>query len=97
MIWRLVIIAALGYILYRALKGIFLPDSTRRAEKLRRAKAKKDQDGRLVIEDDMVRDPECGSYVPRREALTYGLGSDKMYFCSPECRDAHVAKMRRKG
>ena len=45
------------------------------------------------IQDEMVQDPVCKTYVPRRLALE-GSRSDgmKVYFCSPECRDNYLIK-----
>ena len=37
----------------------------------------------------LVRDPNCGTFVPQDRALTARSGSTTLYFCSPECRDAH--------
>ena len=38
--------------------------------------------------EDMVRDPQCGTYLPRGDALTRTVKGKRYYFCSPECRDA---------
>ena len=42
----------------------------------------------------MVRDPVCGTFVPRDGALRGRLQGQEAYFCSPACRDqigrAHV-------
>ena len=45
------------------------------------------------IQDEMVQDPVCKTYVPKRLALE-GNRSDgqKEYFCSPECRDNYLKK-----
>lgn len=39
----------------------------------------------------LVRDPQCGTYLPQSRALTVGHGSSATYFCSAECRDAYAA------
>jgi YHS domain-containing protein len=36
----------------------------------------------------MVRDPQCGTYLPRTDALSRTVGGEKEYFCSEKCRDA---------
>jgi YHS domain-containing protein len=36
----------------------------------------------------LVRDPHCGTYVPRTRAIAVGSGDGTVYFCSAECRDA---------
>jgi YHS domain-containing protein len=45
------------------------------------------------IQDEMVQDPVCKTYVPRRMALA-GNRSDgqKEYFCSVECRNKYLKK-----
>lgn len=41
-------------------------------------------DGRPVI-DVMVKDPVCGLYLPKGEALQHTAGGRTVYFCSQEC------------
>ena len=43
------------------------------------------------IQDEMVQDPVCKTYVPKRVALE-GNRSDgqKEYFCSVECREHYL-------
>ncbi|WP_305042119.1 PP0621 family protein [Geoalkalibacter sp.] len=42
--------------------------------------------------EDMVQDPQCGTYVPRGDALEVRDDGARHYFCSPECRDAWRAQ-----
>jgi YHS domain-containing protein len=39
--------------------------------------------------EQLVRDPVCGTYVPRTRALTTGSGAALRYFCSEQCREAY--------
>jgi YHS domain-containing protein len=39
--------------------------------------------------EQLVRDPVCGTYVPRTRALTVGSGAGLRYFCSEQCREAY--------
>jgi hypothetical protein len=39
----------------------------------------------------LVRDPQCGTYIPEARALLVGRGADAMHFCSATCRDAWMA------
>lgn len=39
----------------------------------------------------LVRDPQCGTYIPQSRALKVGIGANAQYFCSAACRDAYVA------
>ena len=36
---------------------------------------------------DLVRDPVCGTYVPREGALRGRIKGQEAFFCSPGCRD----------
>ena len=41
----------------------------------------------------MVRDPICGTFVvPERAVALSTSGSDRLYFCSTECRDKYRAR-----
>jgi YHS domain-containing protein len=40
------------------------------------------------IQDEMVQDPVCLTYVPKRMAVTVNTPREgALYFCSPACRD----------
>jgi hypothetical protein len=39
----------------------------------------------------LVRDPQCGTYLPQNRAVSIGAGSTVTYFCSKDCRDAYVS------
>lgn len=40
----------------------------------------------------LVRDPNCGTYVPIGRALREGSGANAVYFCSETCRNAWAAR-----
>ena len=35
----------------------------------------------------LVRDPQCGTYIPESKALTIGKGANTLHFCSATCRE----------
>jgi hypothetical protein len=39
----------------------------------------------------LVRDPQCGTFVPESRSVTLGSGSKALHFCSTACRDKWVA------
>ena len=39
----------------------------------------------------LVRDPQCGTYLPASRALKAGSGTGMQYFCSEDCRRAYLA------
>jgi uncharacterized protein len=40
--------------------------------------------------DELVQDPVCGVYVPRREAIELRDRGEPHYFCSEKCRDQYL-------
>ena len=38
-----------------------------------------------AIRNDLVKDPICETYVPRRTAVARTAGATTYYFCSPAC------------
>jgi len=38
---------------------------------------------------ELVRDPNCGTYVAKAVAIVAGSGDNARYFCSVKCRDEH--------
>jgi YHS domain-containing protein len=40
----------------------------------------------------MVRDPVCGTFVLPERAVALDDGSQRVWFCSPSCRDKYRAK-----
>jgi hypothetical protein len=39
----------------------------------------------------LVRDPQCGTYLPATRAISAGSGANLQYFCSEDCRRAYLA------
>jgi len=44
-----------------------------------------------AIRDELVKDPVCETYVPRRSAVARSVGATTHYFCSPACADKFQA------
>jgi len=80
---RYVITLLLIYLFYRMVRAIFLPN-----QKTTRFPRRKPHGNQAI--DEMVRDPVCGVYVPKREALTASSGGETIYFCSPQCRERYL-------
>ena len=77
MLLRLVIIVFLAYFVYRLFKGLFVKSNSNNYSRQR-------ADG---VIDEMVQDPYCKTYIPRREAIKKVLGGNEILFCSKECAD----------
>ena len=70
---RLLLLAILAYIAYRLLKAALSP---------RRGSSENGPAGAI---DEMVQDPQCGTYIPLREATRKVIGGREYFFCSEEC------------
>jgi hypothetical protein len=42
--------------------------------------------------DELVKDPVCETYIPRRKAISRGSGPSTRYFCSAACADKYNAR-----
>ena len=42
--------------------------------------------------DELVKDPVCETYIPRRKAIARGSGPELRYFCSASCADKYAAR-----
>ena len=47
---------------------------------------------RRLGRDELVKDPVCETYIPRRKAISRGSGPDIRYFCSVACADKYLAR-----
>ncbi len=41
---------------------------------------------------EMVKDPNCETYVPKTEALEKTVGETKYFFCSEKCAEEYAQK-----
>ena len=44
--------------------------------------------------DEMVQDPSCLTYIPRRDARRKVIGGKEFFFCSNECAEKFETEMR---
>ena len=72
MLVRLIIYIALFYFAVRLVRSLFASASTERKE-------------RTDAGEDMVRDPNCNTYLPVRQAISKKMGGELKYFCSEKC------------
>ena len=42
--------------------------------------------------EEMVRDPQCGTFLPRSDALSATVAGERHFFCSAACRDAFTKR-----
>ncbi|OEU67211.1 MAG: hypothetical protein BBJ57_10945 [Desulfobacterales bacterium PC51MH44] len=80
---RLLILLAIIYLCYRALKSWMLKGKTTQKTVFGKTAAE--------IDDIMVKDPFCEVYFPKRDGVHLKVDGKDLYFCSTECRDKYVA------
>ncbi len=52
--------------------------------------------GESEVLDVMVQDPQCGTYLPRHEAIRAWARGEERFFCSEACRDNFLAGVDKK-
>jgi YHS domain-containing protein len=70
---RFIIYLVLAYVAYRVLKGIIGPKD----------RISRSENGSVI--DEMVQDPQCKMYIPRREAIEKTIDGKTYHFCSDAC------------
>ncbi len=83
MIWKVLIFAIAGYVLFR----LFTNDKKKNVEK------EKEETQKLIANGELVKDPECGTYVDPETAISVKNGEERHHFCSYECRDAYIKRL----
>lgn len=81
---RLIVLVVIGYLAYRLAKR-WIRSQT---QSYRVDGRGKDIDR---IDDVMVKDPQCGTYFPRRDGFPLKKDGNELLFCSRECRDSYIA------
>lgn len=81
---KLILLLLVGYVALKTFKGLFGQDPQARMETGGR---RSDE-----IDDLMVQDPNCETFIPRRDAVRAERDGETVYFCSRECRDAYLMK-----
>jgi YHS domain-containing protein len=84
---RLLILAALVYLAWRALKSWVADDAAGR-----RSAGDLQSD---VVDDIMVQDPVCKVYFPKRDGVHLRSAGEDLYFCSTECRDRYLENQKK--
>jgi YHS domain-containing protein len=80
---RIIVLVILFFFLYWIIKGIFLRPSGKIKEKRR---------NHIGSEEVMVKDPECGIYIPKNDAIASSIKGQSLFFCSEECLDRYRMK-----
>ncbi len=70
---RFIIYLVLAYVAYRVLKAVIAPKD----------RISRSESGGAI--DEMVQDPQCKMYIPRRQAIEKTMDGKSYHFCSDEC------------
>ncbi len=89
MLFRFLLIFLAVLMVYRAVRRIFLPSRGRGEVR--------GGDREVIHKGEMVRDPVCGTFVPREGSASLVDGSVEHFFCSAECRDIFSRGGKRDG
>ena len=84
MIIRLILFLTIGYIALKVFKKLLGPGPQNPM------RAGNRQTG--GADDLMVKDPQCDTYISKRDAVQAYRDGQTHYFCSEECRDAYLSK-----
>ena len=83
--FRWIIIIIIGYLVYRFLRGFLAPPKLLKRNPPRE------------IQDEMVQDPVCKVYLPKRQAVVHtGSRGEIRYFCSTQCRERFIKEKKRR-
>jgi uncharacterized protein len=87
---RFILFFALSLALYYVIKGFFKGLKLRKTLKTGSGHAGERTRGPsrqpTPITDELVQDPVCGVYCPKRDALSLNWQGKTYYFCSDKCR-----------
>ena len=85
MLIRIALMVLALYVLWRACGRLI-----RSVGMMTEQRGRPEDSGHLNPVDELVQDPVCKLYVPRREAVELMDRDSPLYFCSEKCRDMYV-------
>lgn len=80
---RFILFSALFLILYYVIKGFL---KSLKLRKFLKTGSKQAGEQLPPVTDELVQDPVCGVYCPKRDALSLNWQGKIYYFCSDKCR-----------
>ena len=82
---KILIYIVLAYFVYRLFKGLFSQSKTI------------EKKGSVGVIDEMVQDPICKTYIPRKDAQKRVIGGNEYFFCSNECASKFEIENKKEG
>ena len=80
---RNIILIILIILFYFLIKSFFAPQKP----------PPRKREGGLGIDDEMVKDPNCETYIPKRESIEKRIKGETYFFCSRECFEEFKKKL----
>ncbi|WP_303722902.1 hypothetical protein [Malonomonas rubra] len=74
---KLLILILLGFVGYSMIQGIIRPREKKSGWKKPRSRSHQGE--------EMVEDPQCGTFIPIGEAVSANIDGKQLYFCSKNC------------
>ena len=91
MLIKILLLAVVGYLLIRLFKNDLL-----HKQKADEKQEQKDLDAKIA-QGEMVKDPQCGTYVSKDSEITVRDGETVYHFCSYDCHDKFLNALREGG
>ena len=74
---RFLLLLFLFFLVYRLVKGLLINRED--------SKSSLPESSSQIGSKEMVKDPQCNTYIPKDEAISYRIRGQSYYFCSKEC------------
>ncbi len=73
---KLLLLILVGFVAYSMIQGLIRPPQNRG----RKVPRNRSRDG-----EQMVEDPQCGTFLPVSDAIAAQVGGKQIHFCSKKC------------
>ncbi|OCC16227.1 hypothetical protein DBT_0044 [Dissulfuribacter thermophilus] len=91
---RLILFLALLFLCYYAVKILSSQLTSKRKEADYYGKNGTTASSDALV-DELVKDPICGVYIPKKDAIVLKLKGKYYYFCSHTCKDAFLSSLKK--
>jgi YHS domain-containing protein len=61
------------------------------------ATEKKEETQKKIVDENLVKDPVCGLYIPESKAVKLRVKNKDYYFCSNECKEKFLKELNNNG
>jgi len=61
------------------------------------ATEKKEETQKKIVDENHVKDPVCGLYIPESKAVKLRVKNKDYYFCSNECKEKFLKELNNNG